>query len=267
MCGEKENPKPGTFEIKKEGKMKMRQIHRMIFLAVIVSGVLRSGPGAVLAAEKLDSSLNQIEQRLREESKMSPSEPNSLTYLRAVGERPVRTVSPREMKAERVLTLVECLQSAFAGSNQIKQAREQILAVGGSKLINNSRFMPSVELISQYEHFRNFGSDDKTDDATSISARISQRIFEYGKDNPLDINLRREQRDALFDYENVIAGVFSDVRKAFFFIQLKEQQIVTRQELLKQFEKQHEIKKQRMEENNLSTKMEVLTAYLNLLTE
>jgi outer membrane protein TolC len=57
------------------------------------------------------------------------------------------------------------------------------------------------------------------------------------------------------------------VRKAFFFIQLKEQQIATRQELLKQFEKQHEIKKQRMEENNLSTKMEVLTAYLNVLTE
>lgn len=127
--------------------------------------------------------------------------------------------------------------------------------------------MPSVELISQYEHFRNFDSDNNTDDATSISAKISQRIFEFGKDNPLDISLRREQRDALFNYENVIASVFSDVRKSFFFIKLKEQQIATRQELLKQFEKQHEIKKQRMEENNLSTKMEVLTAYLNVLTE
>jgi outer membrane protein TolC len=247
--------------------MKMKQIHRMIFLAAIVSGALRSGPGVVLAAEKLDSSLNRIEQRLQEESKMSPSEPNSLTYLRAVGERPARTILPREMEGERVLTLAECLQSAFANSNQIKQAREQILVVGGGKLINNSRFMPSVELISQYEHFRNLGSDNNTDDATSISAKISQRIFEFGKDNPLDINLRREQRNALFDYENAIASVFSDVRKAFFFIRLKEQQVAKRQELLKQFEKQHEIKKQRMEENNLSTKMEVLTAYLNVLTE
>jgi outer membrane protein TolC len=247
--------------------MKMKQINRMIFLAAIVSGILRLGQGVILAAEKLDSSLNRIEQRLREESKMSPSEPNSLTYLRAVGEQPARAVSPREMKGERVLTLAECLQSAFAKSNEIKQAREQILAVGGSKLINNSRFMPSVELISQYEHFRNFESDNKTDDAASISARISQRIFEFGKDNPLDISLRREQRDALFSYENVIASVFSQVRKAFFFIQLKEQQIAKRQELLKQFEKQHEIKSQRMEENNLSTKMEVLTAYLNVLTE
>ncbi|MFC1604747.1 TolC family protein [Planctomycetota bacterium] len=247
--------------------MKMKQIYKVVFLTAIVLGWLRLGPGSVFAAQKLDPSLVQIERRLEEETRASPSETNSLAYLRAVGELPARTVSPRGMKAERVFTLVECLQSAFANSNEIKQARERILAVGGSKLINNSRFMPSVELISQYEHFRNFDSDNNTDDAHSISAKISQRIFEYGKDNPLDVNLRRDQRDTLFNYENAIASVFSDVRKAFFFIKLKDQQIATRQELLKQFEKQHKIKEQRMEENNLSTKMEVLTAYLNVLTE
>lgn len=245
----------------------MRRTYSVVFLTAIVLVWLQLGPGGALAAEKLDPSLVQIERRLEEEAEMAPSEPNSIAYLRAVGELPARTVLPRQMKAERVLTLAECLQSAFVNSNEIKQAREQILAVGGSKLINNSRFMPSVELISQYEHFRNFGSDNNTDDAHSISAKISQRIFEFGKDNPLDTKLRREQRNVLFNYENAIASVFSDVRKAFFFIQLKKQQIATRQESLEQFEKQHEIKKQRMEENNLSTKMEVLTAYLNVLTE
>jgi len=247
--------------------MEIQQVHKVILLTVIMSGALWPGPGAVLATEKLDASLIQVEKRLQEESKMSPSEPNALTFLRAVGERPARTVSPRKMKDAQALTLEQCLQSAFANSNEIKQARQEILAVGGSKLINNSRFMPSVELISQYEHFRNFGSDNYTDDATSISAKISQRIFEFGKDNPLDINLRREQRDVLFNYENVIASVFWQVRRAFFFIKLKEQQIATRKELLVQFEKQHKIKEQRMEENNLSTKMEVLTAFLNVLTE
>ncbi|MEJ2701419.1 MAG: TolC family protein [Sedimentisphaerales bacterium] len=247
--------------------MKDRRIHRGGLLTAIVLAVFQIGPGSVLATEKLGPTLSRIEQRLKEESKTSPSEPNSLTYLRAMGEKPVRSVSPRQTEAPRVLTLDECLQSAFTNSNEIKQAREQILAVGGSKLINNSRFMPSVEMISQYEHFRNFGASDATDDATSVSARISQRLFEYGKDNPLDVTLRRDQRDALFNYENVIANVFWKVRNAFFFIKLKEQQIAKRQQLLEQFEKQHEIKKQRMEENNLSTKMEVLTAYLNVLTE
>ncbi|UCE46418.1 MAG: TolC family protein, partial [Phycisphaerales bacterium] len=233
----------------------------------IVFSSLQLRPGAAPAAQKLDPSLIQIERRLKEETNIRPSEPNSLTYLRAIGERPARTVSPREMEVERVLTLDQCLQLAFANSNEVGQAREQILEVGGSKYITNSRFLPTIELISQYEHFRNFDSSNTTDDSYGIGAKITQRILEFGKDNPLDVSLRLDQRDALFNYEETVAHVFSQVRRAFLVIKLKEQQIRTRQELLKQFEKQHGIKKQRMEENNLSTKMEVLTAYLNVLTE
>ena len=38
------------------------------------------------------------------------------------------------MTEPRVLTLPECLQLAFTSSNEIKQAREQMVAVGGEKL-------------------------------------------------------------------------------------------------------------------------------------
>jgi len=249
--------------------MVMRQICRAVLMTSIAFSSPQLRPGAALAAEKLDRSLIQIERRLDEETNTHPSEPNSLTYLRAIGERPARTVSPREieMKAKRILTLDECLQLAFANSNEIEQAREQILAVGGSKYITNSRFLPTIELINQYEHFRDFGSDNSTDDAHGISAKITQRIIEFGKDNPLDVNLRAEQRDSLFNYENAVASIFSQVRRAFFFIELKEQQIATRRELLEQFQRQYEIKQQRMDANNLSTKIEVLTAYGDVLTE
>lgn len=253
--------------IKKESEVKMRQVYRIMLLTVFVSGWLCLRAGDVLAAEKLAPSLKQIEKRLEEETRASPSEPNSLAFQRAVGQQTARTVEPRELKAKRVLTLDECLQLAFASSNQIKQAREQILADGGAKLIDNSRFLPSIELIGQYEHFRNFQSDDRTDDAHDFSALITQRIFEFGKDNPLDVNLRAEQRDALFNYENTVAVIFSQVRRAFFFIKLKEQQIATRQELLKQFERQYEIKQQRMQAGNISVRIEVLTANLNVLNE
>ncbi len=247
--------------------MEMRQTYRVLFLSFIVFGWLQSAQNSVFAAEKLDPSLMQVEQRLEEETQTGLSEPNSLTYLRAIGEKPVRSVSPRQMKDKRALILEECLQLAFISSNEIKQARQLILAVGGSKLINNSRFLPTIELISQYEHFRNFQSGNDTDDTHTISAKISQRILEYGKDHPLDLSLRDEQRDALFNYENQIASIFSQVRGAFFFIKLKEQQIATRNELLEQFKKQYEIKEQRMEAGNLSVKMEVLTARLNMLNE
>ena len=219
------------------------------------------------ARSKLGPSLVQIEQRLEEETKTDPCEPNSLTYQRAVGELPARAVSVRKMNAERILTLDECLQLAFANSNEIKEARQQMFFVGGSKLITNSRFLPTVELIYQYEHFRNFGSANPVDVASTLFGQISQTILEYGKDNPLDILLRAEQRAALFNYESQAATVFSQVRRAFFFIKLKEQQIATRQQLLEGFEKQYERKQRRMEEGNLSVKMEVLTARLNVLEE
>jgi len=245
----------------------MKQAYRMSLLAAAVLGPLQWGVGRAPAAQELDRPLVQIEKRLDEETRASPAEPNSLAYLRAVGQQPARTVEPKETKIQRVLTLVECLQLAFAGSNEIKQARERIIAVGGSKYITNSRFLPTIELIDQYEHLRNFGSDNSTDDAHTISARITQRILEYGKDNPLDVTLRAEQRDALFNYEDMVAAVFSQVRRAFLFIKLKERQITTRQELLKQFEKQYQIKQQRMEAGNLSVQIEVLTANLNVLNE
>ena len=245
----------------------MKHTYKLTLVAAAILVWCILGSGVVFAAEKLDRPLVQIEGRLEEETRVSPFEPNSLTYRRAVGELPTRAVSPREMKAKRVLTLGESLQLAFASSNEIEQERQEILAVGGSKIITNSRFLPTIEIINQYEHFRSFSSTDATDDASTISALISQRIFEYGKDNPLDITLRAEQRDALFDYENQVARVFSLVRRAFFFIKLKDQQIATRQRLLEGFQNQYERKQKRMEAGNLSVKMEVLTAKLNVLEE
>ncbi|MHC4455733.1 MAG: TolC family protein [Planctomycetota bacterium] len=245
----------------------MEQIYRLAATAAVILIWYTLRPQVLFSGEKLESSLVQIEKRLEEETRITPSEPNSLTYRRAIGELPARVVSPREMKAKRILTRDECMQMAFANSNEIEQARQNIIAAGGSKLITNSRFLPTIEIINQYEHLRNFQSENAIDDAFSVSATISQRIFEYGKDNPVDLTLRAEQRDALFNYENKVARVFSQVRRAFFFIQLKEQQIATRQTLLEGFKNQYEIKQKRMEAGNLSRKIEVLTAKLNILNE
>ncbi|UCG59263.1 MAG: TolC family protein, partial [Phycisphaerales bacterium] len=246
--------------------MLKQRIYRFVLVVAALS-LLAHTPRKLVSAERLEPPLEQVERRLDEETKIRASEPNSLTFRRAVGQLPARTVEPRQMKAKRTLTLEECLQLAFLSSNEIKQAREQIIAVGGSRLVANSRFLPAIEIISQYEHFRDFASANGGADAGSVSATISQRIFEYGKDNPIDVDLRDEQRNALFNYENQVARVFSQVRRAFLFVKLKERQIVTREDLLAQFEKQSEIKQQRMDANNLSVKWEVLTAKLNVLNE
>ena len=221
----------------------------------------------VSASEKLDPVLTHVEQRLGEEARVTPGEPNSLAYLRAVGDRPARSVSPRPSPGERVLSLTECLRLAFIHSRQIEQDRAAVLAVGGSRLIANSRFLPSIEIIGQYETLSDRQSAQRYEDSGSFGAVLRQRLLEYGKDNPLDIALRREQREALFNYENTVAQVFSQVRRAFYFILLKRQQVATRQEQLQQFQNQYERKQQRMDAGNLSVKIEVLTARLNVLDE
>ncbi len=219
------------------------------------------------ATSPLAPSLLQIEQRLEEEAKTDPSEPNSPAYRRAVGELLIQVVPTKKAKIERTLTLDECLRLAFSNNNDVRAARQDILAVGGRELIVNSRFLPTIDLIYRYEHVRNFGLANHVDIASTLFAQISQTILEYGKDHPDDLALRAEQRIALFNYEDQVATTFSEIRKAFFFIKLKEQQIATRKQLLEQFERQYQVKQQRMKAGNLSVKIEVLTANLNVLEE
>jgi outer membrane protein TolC len=236
-------------------------------LIVLVLACLSCRSPEFGVSERLGPELSRVEQRLGEETAPGASEPNSLAYRRAVGEEPARQVSPREMTEPRVLSLPECLRLAFTNNTEIKQFREQMVVMGGEKLIANSRFLPTINLVTQYERLQAFEGQDRSLDAAWMGATIRQTILEWGKDNPIDVTLRYNQRKTLLDYENRVADVFSRVRRAFFVIRLKEQQIAARQELLQQFEAQAQIKQQRMDAGNLSIKIEVLTARLNVLNE
>lgn len=244
-----------------------------VALCVAMVGTMLTCPACawdfkgVSVSGRLDPALQVVEQRLSQEGRTDATDPNSPAYQRAVGEAPARSVAPRNTTEKRVLSLAECLQLAFAQNNEIKQDRERMVAAGGSKLIANSRFLPTLDLIGQYERVRDFENRDASADASFFGAQVHQRVLEWGKDNPIDISLRAEQREALFWYEQRVASVFSEVRRAFLFILLKSQQIAARQELLKQFETQARTKEQRMAAGNLSVKIEVLTARLNVLNE
>ena len=103
------------------------------------------GAKGVSIYANLTPSLMQIDQLLEEEIKTGPSELNLLAYLRAVREKQVRGVSIGLMKVKCTLTLKKYVQLAFINSNEVKQVRQQMLAVGGSKLINNSRGLPTID--------------------------------------------------------------------------------------------------------------------------
>lgn len=256
-------PSSLSFELRAKD-MLVENLSKFNIVLVLIVPVILTG---CRATDPLAPQLTHIGQRLDEEIQINPSEPNSVTFKRAIGQLSVQSVSSKEMKDKHTLTLGECLQMAFENNNQIKETRQKLSITKGNEIIVNSRFLPNIELIYQYEYLRNFNSTNPVDISSALFAQIAQTILEYGKDNPLDISLRAEQRQSLFDYEDKVASVFSQVRRALFFIKLKEQQIKTRQELLKEFKKQYEIKQQRMQAGNLSVKIEVLTAKLNMLNE
>ena len=245
--------------------MPLADLSRSILLLVVAFAA--SALSTRHAIGGLDEALLGVENRLEEETATSAHRADSSIYRRAVGEVQAPVVTPLPAPESQVLGLEECLLLAFANNDEIKQARQEMFAVGGTALIARSRFLPAAEVIGQYEHFRNFGSTDPHEDASGVRAEIRQRILEYGKDNPTDIALRSDQRDALFGYEDTVASVLSETRRAFFFVGLKDEQIATREKLLQEFKKQHEIKKERMAADNLSVKVDVLTARLNVLNE
>ncbi len=222
--------------------------------------------GVTVQANNTPSIQPQIESRLAQESRGDWVDPNSPVFLKALGQREVTKKSQSEALAPKTLLLSQCLQQAFIRNNQIKQVREGILALGGSQLIGGSRFLPSVNIVSQLERELNQATDQGTSLATA-GAVVQQRLLEYGKDHPLEVSLRREQREALFAYEDTVALTFSNVRRAFYVVLLKQAQIETRQALLAQFQQQYERKQKRLDAGNLSVKIEVLTARLNVLNE
>lgn len=231
------------------------------FTGCAVSGTYR--------ARELDASLLRVRQRIQQEREVNPAAPDSPTYERAIGAYLPPPRASEAPQAECKLTLGECLRLAFANSKELEQARQELFAVGGDELIAKARFLPAVEVVSQYEDFHS--SDDAEDfdpdHAYVAGVRFRQRILEFGKDSPTDIGLRAQQRAALFAYEATSADVLSRVRRAFFVVILKRDQIAVRRELLAEFEKQYERKKARMEAGNLSVRVELLTARLNVLNE
>jgi len=244
----------------------IRKHMQRLTVGLILVVILAPGRDDRLQAQESAAPLAQVECRIGQESRGDWPEPNSPVFLRALGKRKVSKLARPAASAPKTLLLSHCLQQAFVSNNQIKQLREGILGLGGSRLIAGSRFLPSVSIMTQVEEERN-QTLDQSDSLATMGAVVKQRLLEYGKEHPLDVSLRREQRDALFAYEDTVAVTFSNVRRAFYTVLLKQAQIETRQTLLLQFQTQYERKQKRLAAGNLSVKIEVLTARLNVLNE
>lgn len=163
------------------------------------------------------------------------------------------------------LTLEECMSIALTHNRDVKRARAELERVGGDRVIEKSRFLPHLDLLGSYDRTQSTSASPVLRDR-SVSARITQRIFEFGRDPATLVNLRDDQRTAFFALENVAAATLRRVRESFFSILLRQKQIETREENLSNFRKALERQKTRFEMRE-SQKADVLTAELSVRQE
>ena len=161
--------------------------------------------------------------------------------------------------------LTDSLMLALEFNDQVQARRAAIKAVGGDELVVRSRFLPQLFYDLDHES-RERKAKTNPSSSTDNYFRISQTLLEFGKDNEEDVLLREAQREALFDYEDAVSEVLSEVRQKFFTIILRQQQLMEREVLLDEFEEQYERMKKK-EEKRVEEEVNLLTAKLNVLNE
>ena len=187
------------------------------------------------------------------------------------------------------LTLDEAMEIALTHNRDVKRARAELERVGGMRIIEKSRFLPHLDVLGGYDRsqqnsadsvVRDLSSgshvggaevgDNGTDSAVvrdrSLSARLTQRLFEFGRDPASLVSLRQDQRDAFFGLETSAATTLREVRETFFSILLRQEQIRARQENLSKFEDFLEREQKRFEKRE-SQLADVLTAQLSVSQE
>ncbi|MEW6200513.1 MAG: TolC family protein [bacterium] len=100
-----------------------------------------------------------------------------------------------------------------------------------------------------------------------FSMRLSRRLWEFGADASSAVTVRSNLRLALYNYEQTRRDVVSEVRKSFFLILLKQEQIKTRQSLLAEYEDKYAKLQKRFEVAQDVPRIDVLTAELDVLNE
>jgi len=111
------------------------------------------------------------------------------------------------------------------------------------------------------------GSSDRTKGHTQVAMRYSRRLIEWGKDSSSSVQIRANRRLAIYNYQQKLREVISNVRTTFFTILLKKQQIATREKLLKEYEKKLWQQQKRFEVARDVPRIDVLTAELDVLNE
>jgi len=175
-----------------------------------------------------------------------------------------RMEEARRIVAEGPLSLETCLALSLELNDAVQGVRAAIRAEAAGATVARSRLLPqlSYSLTNQVVS----GDGTNTEFALDHYLRLGQTIAEFGRENPANVAVREAGRAALFRYEETVRSVLSEIRKRFFTVLLRQEQIAERGKLLAEFRGRYE-EMRKLEAVRRVLEVDVLTARLNVLNE
>jgi outer membrane protein TolC len=110
-------------------------------------------------------------------------------------------------------------------------------------------------------------ASERSSSDSELAIRYSRRILEWGRDSSSSVQIRKNRRLAIYNYQQKLREVVTNVRTTFFLILLKKEQIETRQKLLQEYEEKLWKLNKRFEVAKDVQRIDVLTAELDVLNE
>ncbi len=162
------------------------------------------------------------------------------------------------------LDLPACLSFSLEHNDTIQMVRADMRKVAGESIVVQSRFLPHLSYVLALDTTTAQG----TAETNSIHQylKLSQTLMEFGKENSDSVTLRESERQALFDYEDQVRTILSDVRQTFYTITLRQEQLEKRSRLLDEFMARYD-NMRKLEDARIVLEVDVLTARLNVLNE
>lgn len=180
---------------------------------------------------------------------------------------PVLFGFPRAGDAQQpeTLTVQWCLDSARERNLDLLLARQRLQEVEYDRWDVRSRFLPTVTLEGRYNRPDVAGLENSQFRDEAI-LRTQQRLLEFGADAQEDVTFRSQFRQVYYAAEQQVRRTLSGVRRNFYLAVLKQRQIESRTEVLKNVsDKLHRIRV--MYERGVATEFDLLTAELDSLEQ
>ncbi len=171
----------------------------------------------------------------------------------------------------RSLSLARCYELAREHNAEFHATIQNIEETRGDDIVARSRLLPHLSALYRGGWRADNAAPGVSDELAhargqDFSLELRQRLIEFGKTTPGELDRLRAKQDALYRHENKTVGMISAIRRTYFALRIIQDQLHQHDTLLAAYTAQLENARERLDKG-VTLKTAVLAARLNRLEE